>query len=194
MFDAPFGKILRKAVASLARRAGDLDERTVTQRHADAMIELARMAMNRGELPDTAGEPTQVHVTTDLDDLTRQLQAGDSCTATVEGAPATPNTVRMMACDAGIIPVVMRGESEVLDLGRATRTWSRAQRKAAKIRAGGHCEAPKCQVPVDRCELHHEEHWEHFGNTDLNNGIELCTYHHWLTHHTNWTFTRNKDG
>jgi hypothetical protein len=65
----------------------------------------------------------------------------------------------MMACDAGIIPIVMNGRSEVLDLGRATRTWTRAQRNAAKIRAGGQCEAPKCQTPIERCDLHHEDHW-----------------------------------
>jgi hypothetical protein len=48
----------------------------------------------------------------------------------------------MLACDTGIIPIVMRGRSEILDLGRATRAWNRAQYKAAKIRADGHCEAP----------------------------------------------------
>jgi hypothetical protein len=100
----------------------------------------------------------------------------------------------MLACDAGIIPVVMRGRSEILDLGRATRTWTRAQRKAAKIRARGHCGAPKCQTPIERCELHHQDHWARGGRTDLNSGICLCTHHHWVTHHSTWTLTRNKQG
>jgi Domain of unknown function (DUF222) len=194
MLDRVGATMLRKALYPLAVKAGDVDERTPQQRNADALVELARMAMNSGDLPDTAGEPTQVSVTTDLADLIRDLMAGDVPTSTMDGTPITPNTARMLACDAGIIPIVMRGASEILDLGRSARTWSRAQRKAAKLRAGGHCESPKCQAPIERCDLHHEDHWAHGGRTDLNRGIYLCSYHHWLTHHTPWTITRNRDG
>jgi hypothetical protein len=133
-------------------------------------------------------------VITDIDDLNRQLHAGNTRRSALNGTPITPNTARMLACDAGVIPVVMRGRSEFLDLGRATRTWNRAQYKAAKIRAEGHCEAPRCQVPIGRCQLHHQEHWARGGRTDLSNGIYLCAHHHWITHHTTWVFTRNKDG
>ncbi|HEX3823671.1 MAG TPA: DUF222 domain-containing protein, partial [Mycobacteriales bacterium] len=147
-----------------------------------------------GQLPETAGEPTQVTVLTHLTDLIAQLEAGDTCHAFLEGIAVTPNTARMLACDAGIIPAVLGGASEVLDLGRTTRTWSRGQRKAAKIRAGGHCESPKCQAAIIRCDLHHEDYWENSGKTDLNKAIYLCPYHHWLEHHTNWHHSRNKDG
>ena len=186
--------IVRTALASLSVKAGELDDRHIGHRRADALVELSKMAMGSGQLPETAGEPTQVAVITDLDELTRKLQAGDTCQSTVNGTPITPNTARMLACDAGITPIVMNGKSEVLDLGRTTRTWTRAQRKAAKIRAGGGCEAPGCQTPIDRCELHHQHHWAHAGKTDLANAIYLCTYHHWVTHHTTWTFTRYHDG
>jgi hypothetical protein len=71
---------------------------------------------------------------------------------------------------------------------------SRAQRKAAKLRASGRCEAPRCQASIERCDLHHQHHWAHGGATSLDNAIYLCSYHHWLTHHTAWVFTRNKDG
>lgn len=104
MVDAPFGKILMKAVDSLAAKAGDIDERTPIQRRADAMIELATLAMNRGQLPDTAGEPTQITVLVPLVDLERELGLGETGEATLDGTPITPNTARMLACDAGIIP------------------------------------------------------------------------------------------
>ncbi|MGN6472390.1 MAG: DUF222 domain-containing protein, partial [Mycobacteriales bacterium] len=55
MLDAPDAAILRKAIDSLAQRAGEIDERSLTQRKADGLIELARRALNRGQLPDTAG-------------------------------------------------------------------------------------------------------------------------------------------
>ncbi|HEX3707154.1 MAG TPA: DUF222 domain-containing protein [Mycobacteriales bacterium] len=195
MLDPVQATIVQTALAPLSQRAGEHDDRTIGQRRADALVDLATMAMNRGDLPDTAGEPTQLVVQTFLADLTRRLQAGDTCHSTLGGTPITPNTVRMLACDAGIIPAVMGGPSEVLDLGRSTRTWSRAQRKAAKLRANNHCEAPLCQAAIERCQLHHEQQWaEHHGPTDLDNGIYLCTYHHRLTHHTPWTITRNHAG
>lgn len=169
MLDGPDGAIVKAAIAALAQPGGGVDERTVTQRNADALVELAHLAITRGQLPDTAGEPTQLHVITDLDDLLRRMQPGQTCRSTLNHIPITPDTARMHACDAGIIPVLMRGDSEILDLGRTTRAWTRAQRKAAKLRAGGHCEAPLCQTTLDRCDLHHDHHWAHGGRSDLNN-------------------------
>ncbi|HVW81602.1 MAG TPA: DUF222 domain-containing protein [Mycobacteriales bacterium] len=194
MLDRVGAAILRKALYPLSRKAGEVDERTPAKRNADALVELATIAMKCGELPEAAGEPTQVTVLTHLTDLIAQLEAGDTCTAFLEGVAVSPNTARMLACDAGIIPAVLGSASEVLDLGRSTRTWSRAQRRAAKIRANGHCESPKCQAAILRCDLHHEDYWENGGQTNLDKAIYLCAYHHWLEHHTEWHHSRNKDG
>ena len=186
--------VIKTAITSLAQPAGELDERHIGQRRADGLVELAHIAMDRGQLPDTAGEPTQAMVVADIDDLARRLRPGDTGRSTLNGTPITPNTVRMHACDAGIIPVVMRGTSEILDLGRSTRTWTIAQRRAARLRAGGHCESPGCQTAIDRCHLHHDHYWSHGGKTDVDNAIYLCRYHHWVVHHTTWTISRNKHG
>jgi transcription elongation GreA/GreB family factor len=194
MLDKEQATILRTALYPLSLKAGDVDERSPGRRRADGLTELARIAIRSGQLPETAGEPTQLSVITPLADLLAKLEAGDSYAATLNGAPITPNTARMWACDAGVIPIVLSGDSEILDLGRSTRTWTRAQRKAAKLRAGGHCEAPLCQATIERCELHHERHWANGGPTNIRNGIYLCTFHHWLTHHTHWQITRGDDG
>jgi hypothetical protein len=194
MLDRVGAAILRKAFYPLSLKAGEVDERTPQQRNADALTELVTIAMKCGELPEIAGEPTQVTVLTHLSDLIAQLEAGDTCHAFLEGVAVTPNTARMLACDAGIIPAVLGGASEVLDLGRSTRTWSRAQRRAAKIRANGHCESPRCRAAIVRCDLHHEDYWEHGGHTNFDRAVYLCSYHHWLEHHTNWHHSRNKEG
>jgi hypothetical protein len=194
MLDRVGAAILRKALYPLALKAGEVDERTFPQRNADAFVELARLAMKCGELPDTAGEPTQITVLAHLTDLIAKLEAGDTCHAYLDNIALTPNTARMLACDAGIIPAILGSNSEVLDLGRTTRTWTRSQRRAAKIRAGSHCESPKCHATINRCDLHHEDYWENGGHTNLNKAIYLCTYHHWLEHHTNWHHNRNKHG
>ena len=194
MLPAAEASIVKKALYPLGLTLGADDARTHPQRHADALVELATLAMKSGNLPETAGEPTQCLVTTSLSDLVRRLIPGDTATSTLNGEPITPNTARMHACDAGIIPAVMGGASEVLDLGRSTRTWSRAQRRAAKLRAGATCEAPGCRAAIERCDLHHEDYWSQGGNTDLDKAIYICPYHHWLTHHTPWQITRNQQG
>lgn len=194
MLDPVNAGIVKTAMAPLTLPAGPDDDRHIGQRRADAFVELATLAMDAGQLPETAGEPTQCVLLAPFVDLLRELGVGEGTLSTYNGVAITPNQARMYACDAGIIPAVMGGRSEVLDLGRATPTWNRAQRRAAKIRAGGCCEAPGCQTPLYRCQLHHDHHWARGGNTDLANGIYLCRYHHWLTHNTTWTITRNKDG
>jgi hypothetical protein len=114
--------------------------------------------------------------------------------ALINGQPITANAARMYACDAGIIPAVLGGASEILDLGRATPTWNRAQRRAAALRDQG-CVFTRCQAPLSRCQLHHLEFWAaHYGPTDHKNGAYVCPFHHWLVHHTPWTITRNSDG
>jgi hypothetical protein len=194
MLDREQATILRTALYPLWLKAGQVDERTPGRRHADALTELARMTIRSGQLPETAGEPTQLTVTTPLADLLAHLEAGDTSHATLNGTPITANTARMWACDSSVIPAVLGSDSEVLDLGRTTGTWTRAQRKAAKLHAQHHREAPLCQATIERCQLHHQHHWANGAPTDIPNGIYLCTHHHWLTHHTPWTHTRNAGG
>jgi hypothetical protein len=93
---------------------------------------IVRTAMNTGKLPETAGEPTVCAVITDLDDLTRQLQPGDTCASTLNGTPITPNTARMLACDAGISRYKRRVTTRVATLRRA-----RTQHRIAPQRSAG---------------------------------------------------------
>ena len=56
-------------------------------------------------------------------------------------------TAFRLACDCSVTRVLMRGESEVLDLGRSTRLASAAQHKALAIRDRG-CVFPGCDRPA----------------------------------------------
>jgi len=106
--------------------------------------------------------------------------------------PITAEAARLLACDAQIIPVVLGGRGEVLDLGRATRTVTRAQRRAL-IQRDRHCAHPGCRRPPKRCAAHHVEPWSWDGVTDLDNLVLLCAYHHHLIHHSGWSI-RMVDG
>jgi hypothetical protein len=81
----------------------------------------------------------------------------------------------------------------VLDIGRATRVFPAAIRRAARLRDGG-CAFPGCNAGLDRCQLHHLDYWSRGGATSLANCCHLCTFHHWLIHTETWTLHRDPDG
>jgi hypothetical protein len=194
MLDPEAGATLSAALAPLMHQAGEIDERSTAQRRADALVELAQFSLTHAGLPDHNGERPQIVVTIPWAELRDGLTAGDPGQATIDGStPITPQTARMLACDAEILPAVLGGDSEVLDLGRARRHWSPAQRRARRIADAG-CVFPKCQAGLDRCRLHHLEYWANGGSTDASNGAHVCRFHHWLVHHTRWTITRNRQG
>jgi hypothetical protein len=76
----------------------------------------------------------------------------------------------------------------VLDLGRACRVASRAQRRALRGLYAT-CAVPGCAVRYDSCKLHHVHWWEHGGGTDLDNLLPLCERHHHCVHDAGWTVT-----
>jgi hypothetical protein len=100
----------------------------------------------------------------------------------------SPTTIRAWACDAELIPVVLGGDGEVLDLGRSQRLFTRKLRRAITARDGG-CTAPGCTIPAPWCEAHHIEHWEHGGPTSVDNGVLLCSHHHHAVHAGAWTIS-----
>jgi len=95
-------------------------------------------------------------------------------------------------CDAKIGRIVMQGTSEVLDLGRATRLASPAQRRAV-LRRDEHCVWPGCDRPPPMCDVHHVIPWNHGGPTDLENLALVCGHHHRRIHH-GWKLTHLRNG
>jgi hypothetical protein len=153
------------------------DDRTPAQRRADALVEVARLALRTGELPEHGGEPPQVAVTIRFDALTRMLGAGMLDT----GERVSAATVRRMACDARVLPVVLGGAGQVLDAGRARRLASGPLRRAVVARDGG-CAFPSCDRPARWCDAHHLRPWSSGGATCLDNLVLLCRRHHRLLH------------
>ena len=84
-------------------------------------------------------------------------------------------------CDCDLTRIVMAGRSEILDVGRATRTATPAQWKALVVR-DRHCQAPGCTQPPSRCQAHHIRHWTDGGTSDLDNVELLCWHHHRQRH------------
>ena len=159
------------------------ETRTLTQLRADALVELCRHAAGCRQARAEGIPEITVVVRIDLDTLTTGLGIGE-----IDGvaAPVSAGTVRRMAADAHVIPVVLRGNSEVLDLGRGTRLFTKAQRLALAERDGG-CAWMGCPHPPSYTEAHHIRWWNaHSGATDLDNGILLCSSHHHRIHDDGW--------
>lgn len=94
-------------------------------------------------------------------------------------------TIRRMACEAEIIPVVLNSKGVVIDIGRASRLATRYQRKAIEAMYS-HCAIPDCKVPIAQCQPHHIAYWRDDGPTDMNNLVPLCPQHHRNVHEGNW--------
>src|SRR5664279_1821635 len=117
----------------LAAPGGADDDRTPAQRRADALVELARRALDGAGLPSVGGE--RPHIQIRVDYATLLARTG---TATLDWAgPLSAGAALRLACDATISPVLTAGPSEVLDLGRSVRLVSPAQRRALVVRDGG---------------------------------------------------------
>jgi hypothetical protein len=105
---------------------------------------------------------------------------------TQHGVELPAETVRRLACDADIIPVVLNGDGVPLDVGRAKRLATVHQRRALGA-VYESCAIPECQVKFAHCEPHHIQYWENGGRTDLANLVPLCSRHHHAAHEGGWT-------
>jgi len=123
-----------------------------------------------------------VHV--DLETLQHGLHAGGTC-RTALGADLPVETVRRLACEAEILPVVLDGRSVPIDVGRSKRLATVHQRRALEAMHPT-CAIPDCEVIFDHCNVHHIDYWENGGPTDLNNMVPLCSRHHHAAHEGGW--------
>jgi hypothetical protein len=141
------------------------------------------------DLPDAGGVNATMVVTLDLDTLLGGLKAAQLDT----GTRISPTLARRWACEAGIIPAVLGGDSQVLDLGRKRRFHTKARRIALALEQGG-CVVEGCDWPPGMCHTHHDQPWSTGGPTDLKNGRLLCPRHHARAHDPAYEVTNLREG
>jgi hypothetical protein len=169
--------------ASAASTGGDVLSRpSWAQRRADAVVDLLEAGLAHLEAGgEVDPEVAVVEVVVDYDVLCERVPG----TAVVAGVPLAGEAARRLACDAGVARIVMRGKSEVLNVGRKTRQWNRAQRRAIRFRHDGACAFPGCGRRIT--QIHHCTPWTAEGRTDLDAGVPVCWGHHRLVHEGGWT-------
>ncbi len=158
---------------SLELRDPGLAQPSWPQRRADALVEWARRAAARRVAPRHGGDRPHLVVTIRYEDL-----LGDCHRAGLAGGtPLTPSQLRLFACDAGVLPVILGGPSGVLDVGREQRLVTPDLRRALHVRDQG-CVFPGCDRPAADCDAHHITPWQQGGDTALHNLCLLCRHHH----------------
>ncbi len=178
----PFIRII-DAYAAAARRGLDrldphAEHRTAAMWRADALVAMVAHHTQEALAPTHGGDRPRVVVTLSYDKLAKaatdaapwwgELQDG-------RGVPA--GVLRRWLCDADLLPVVLGGPSEVLDVGRTQRLVTPAIRAALEVRDGG-CAFPGCDRPPRDCHAHHIVPWWAGGATSLGNLALVCAHHH----------------
>ncbi len=149
---------------------------------ADAMVELIGKGM-------VARANPKMPVT----DVTLIVPASGPLEAwTPDGVRLQDGTIRRLLCTAIFTPVVVDNLGVPLDMGLGKRLYTPGQKRAIMVRDGG-CGHPGCPLPWEWCEIHHVEHWEHDGPTDLVNGLPACSFHHDLWHSDGWSVQPDPD-
>jgi hypothetical protein len=156
------------------------DDRSPAQRRADALVTMAEIAMRSGELPTCGG--VAPHITAIVPLQTLQDRPGATAADYQYGATSGPDWARRFACDGEISRVIIGPAGEILDSGRATRTFTAAQRRAIIVRDEGQCDWDGCDAAAAWCEVHHAMHWADGGPTSVDNGMLLCGRHHDRVH------------
>jgi hypothetical protein len=173
-----------RAVLDSDVRSGGEEDRTPAQRRADAIGEICRQWLDRGDRPVVAGERPHVTITVGLDRLGSGDGQGDAIDDVAEldhTGPVSSGFARRMACDASVRRIVMGPGSEPLDVGRRTSVVPAAIRRAVILRDRG-CRFPGCDRPQAWCDAHHVVHWADGGPTSLSNLLLLCRRHHRIVH------------
>lgn len=155
------------------------DTRTTRQRRHDALEEMANCHLAHDSESQVGGERPQIHLLADLAAL--RGVAGGTHESVDSRAVFDVEAVRLIACDSSVSRIVLGPDSEVLDVGRKTRVWTAAQRRAIVARDRA-CTWRDCERPPKWTDIHHVDHWADGGTTSVHEGVLLCRYHHVLTH------------
>ncbi|WP_432478525.1 DUF222 domain-containing protein [Nocardioides sp. GXQ0305] len=171
------------------RRLADTRDRRPYGRRLGEAFGAFLESVDPRRMPLHGGDATTVVVTVGLDELLSGLGV-----ALVGDTPISAAEARRLACSARLVPAVLGGDSEVLDLGRARRLFTPAQRRAMAVR-DRRCRADGCDVPAAWCEAHHAAAtWVDGGTTDLADGLLLCSHHHHRAHDRRYDLRRLADG
>jgi uncharacterized protein DUF222 len=172
LLDAEGGAVVKTALDAALGPAAVGDTRSGAQRRADALVDVAKRALDGRGLGSTGRQSPHLNVVVD---------GGTGAGEIVGLGPVPRETIERLLCDCALS---VNGSPEV-------RTFNAAKRRALAGREP-HCVFTGCDRPAAWCDGHHLAKWDG-RNTKIDNGALLCGFHHRLVHEGGWQLTR-KDG
>lgn len=146
--------------------------RTVCQRRADALVEMANRS--RTARPDGLRPRPLISVLCGETSFTRMCELAN-------GTVVTPGQIVPLLADADIEAILFDGPDRIISVSRRRR-FTGALRRAIEVR-DRHCQHPSgCDEPADRCDVDHIEPYTAGGVTSQENGKLEC-----------WPHNRKKD-
>ncbi len=122
--------------------------------------------------------------------FTAAFQGAGGSAATLDGHPVTDSLLASVAA-GGAMELLLSADGRLLHLGRTTRTFTAAQRRAVLARDQG-CRG--CGADPSKCDIHHVVPWEEGGLTDIDNAVALCRRCHRMLHRRRWANRIDPDG
>jgi hypothetical protein len=154
-------------VATMIDRIADGCARTLRERRAQALVEMARRA---AATPAAARRPRPLITVIVGDESFRNL-----C-ETGAGAVLRPCDLAPHRADSDIETILFDGPHVPVSTS-PRRTFTGALRRAIQVR-DRHCQHESgCDEPIDRCDVDHVVAWSDGGDTSLSNGRLACRYH-----------------
>ncbi len=183
LLDPELGQRLRAQVNAMARTLKDQDpDRTPAELRADALVELCEIGTAHADVGAGRETVSDVTIVIDLEDIETRSGSPDLAAEIRANRGNLPRSLlERLTCDCRISRIITDGPSQVIDVGRASRTATDVQFRALVARDGG-CTWKGCDRPPGWCQAHHIRHWPDGGLTDLDNLCLYCRYHHRLAH------------
>ncbi len=204
-------EIVTTAIHAFTDPPQNTDPRTPARRRADALVRIAEVALAQAARPN----PNRPDGLTSDGLALAQLGGADSdgpvrarpsCTIVIDWptlhngdlgringdytGTLHPSDVERLLCDCTVARVVTGPTSLPIDVSPTKRTIPTSLRRALIVRDQG-CRYPGCRKPAGWCDAHHVIHWQHGGQTILNNLVLLCDHHHHVVHQPGWNTTFN---
>ena len=152
---------------ALFRSEDSRDRPASPQRFADALAEL--VCTNNG---DRIPAGTELIVLADYDQVHDEITNA----RLADGTLLTEAEALAVACDAKILPGIFNKHTGNALLGRSQRKVPPRLRKRLVARDGG---CIGCGASEKICQVHHDDHWAHGGETTYENTCLVC----WRCHH-----------
>ncbi len=190
VLDAEGGATLKTALDRLMPLPARDDRRTPGQRCADAIVDLARKALNGGKLGGTGGQRPHLVITASVETLAGVPGAPP---ARMDGVGPIPlETAQRHGCDATVSWLVGKAELKS-ETSHAHRQIPPSTRRALVARDRA-CVFNGCHRPASWCDGHHLVWWSHGGETKLDNLALVCGRHHRMLHEEGWQLKRGSNG